>query len=580
MPVLPRATTALVGLAALTALSGCSLQSNKVAEPPAAPQAVRSGGDLRVGVTAPGGIDPIDAYEPAGKLISSAMCDTLVSLDPVTGQVREAIATGWVVTNDGGITLKTRKGVRFNDGSAFTAKDVNYSLQQLLAAANGSKVAGVAQQFASYGTKASDVLADPNNAPDVANLVSSTDLQVSTTRPDGGALRSFAEPAMAPISRTAYERDSTAFAARPVCVGPYRLAKPYRPGDTRITLVRANSYYKHNVGYTGGGAGYPDMIVFRVYPTSAAALAGYARHEVDVVQVPNTLTSTVQDGASLVYGPATGVEFLGMPSGTPGPMTDLDLRQALSLALDRGRLARDVFGPSAQPATGFEPPALAITTGTTLDSKTGKGAPLSRCSSSPVGADVVSARRHLAAASKRLGADNLRALTLTVNNDAPYPQLARAVTAQWRATLGLSVKVITRPWNDYLSAANGSPGLAGMFRIRWASDLTAPTVTFNDQQSYLSTLLSSDATSNGNWEHWDDRTFDYGLTVDAAQLTDVQQRGIAFGKLADLACKQLPLLPLVFQRPTFLVRSTTVGSARPVPVGRDGVLLLRELYLK
>jgi oligopeptide transport system substrate-binding protein len=261
-------------------------------------------------------------------------------------------------------------------------------------------------------------------------------------------------------------------------------------------------------------------------------------------------------------------------------MNDLDLRQALSLALDRRRLAADVFGPSAQPATGFEPPALAITTGTTLDSKTGKGAPLSRCGSSPLGPDVVSARRHLAAATKSLGADKLRDLTLTVNTDIPYPQLAKAVTAQWRATLGLSVKVVTRPWNDYLSAANGSTGLASMFRIRWASDLTAPTVTFNDQQVYLSTLLSSDATSNGNWEHWSDRTFDYGLSVDAARLTDVQQRGIAFGKLADIACQQLPLLPLVFQRPTYLVRSTTVGSARPVSVGRDGLLLLRELYIK
>jgi ABC-type transport system substrate-binding protein len=179
-----------------------------------------------------------------------------------------------------------------------------------------------------------------------------------------------------------------------------------------------------------------------------------------------------------------------------------------------------------------------------------------------------------------LGADKLRDLTLTVNTDIPYPQLAKAVTAQWRATLGLSVKVVTRPWNDYLSAANGSTGLASMFRIRWASDLTAPTVTFNDQQVYLSTLLSSDATSNGNWEHWSDRTFDYGLSVDAARLTDVQQRGIAFGKLADIACQQLPLLPLVFQRPTYLVRSTTVGSARPVSVGRDGLLLLRELYIK
>jgi oligopeptide transport system substrate-binding protein len=275
------------------------------------------------------------------------------------------------------------------------------------------------------------------------------------------------------------------------------------------------------------------------------------------------------------------VEFLGLPSGTTGPLTDPDLRLALSLAVDRTKLVQEVFGPAAQPATGFEPPALAITQGTSLDNKRAKGAPLASCgSTTPAAPDLAAAQRHFAAATARMGAGKLSTLTLTVNNDAPYPQLAKAVAAQWQAALGLKGKVLTSPWRDYLAKANDSAGFTGAFRLRWASDMTAPVPTYNDQQSFLGSLLFGESTNLGNWAHWSERTFDFGMVDDAAPVTEVQQRGIAYAKLASIACKQLPLIPLAFERPAFLVRSGTIGSARPVPVGRDGVLLLRELYLK
>ena len=74
--------TALLAVTLSVSLSACGLSVAKVGHPPSAPTGAHRGGVLRVGVTAPGGIDPLNAYEPVGKLISTALCDTLVSLDP------------------------------------------------------------------------------------------------------------------------------------------------------------------------------------------------------------------------------------------------------------------------------------------------------------------------------------------------------------------------------------------------------------------------------------------------------------------------------------------------------------------
>jgi ABC-type transport system substrate-binding protein len=487
------------------------------------------------------------------------------------------------VLSDGvALTVKLRHGVRFTDGKELRSRDINYSLQQLLAPSTGSYVSGLAKQFAALtlDSKPESVLADPDKAADVARSVSKFDFQVLQRTVDGGALRAFAEPALAPVSAAAHSRDPQAFSSRPVCVGPYVLAKPYRGGDREITLTRSKSYYGKNVGYTSGGTGYADSIVFTIFPTAAAAIAAYDKGQVDVVQVPRDQVARTKDVASRVYGLATGVEYLGLPGVSTGPFSDADLRLALSLAVDRTKLVGDVFGPAAQVATGFEPPVLEISKGRSLANKEVKGAPLASCGDrTPATPDLTRARAALGAVVKRAGKP-LTGFTLEVNDDAPYPAMARAVAEQWRTGLGLDVKVVTSDWRSYLAKGTGGTGFTSPFRMRWSTDATAPEPTYNNQQRFLAPLAAEAGATLANWSHYSDRSFEFALAETAGRATEVGERGVAFAALSRQLCEQLPMIPLAFDRPAFLVRSTVLGSARSLPVGRDGGLLLRELYLR
>src|SRR5204863_8374350 len=88
------------------------------------------------------------------------------------------------------------------------------------------------------------------------------------------------------------DKDPAAFAQKPVCTGPYMVAKPWTPGDD-VTLVRSKTYYNANKAYTRGGSGYADQIVFRALPDTGPDMPDFATGyallvdgKLDVADVP------------------------------------------------------------------------------------------------------------------------------------------------------------------------------------------------------------------------------------------------------------------------------------------------------
>lgn len=580
-------------------LSACSLlPGERNATPPPAPASATSGGTITVGVTPPGGIDPVNAYEPVGKLISSTMCDTVVTLDPDTGQVREGLARSVVFSPDGStLTFKMRRGLRFNDGSKLGPKDVDFSLRLLYARSTASYVRDLVLPFAagisgSQGGKVKEtsVLVDDigssSNRQPIAQALNEADFQMFADRGNGGAIRSLAEPAMAPISEAAYRRSPKDFAQSPVCVGPYRLEKPYQPGDASLTLVRSPAYYAQNVGYTGGGKGYFDRIVFRIYKTPELAYAGFARGEVDVVGVPPSQAASAAASRDVVRGNQTAVDYLGVPTSLD-PWSNSSFRRALSLALDRTALARSI-GASSAPATGFLPSALSLRAGANgirsgaVQTTSAKATTFAGCgSSTPHTPDIAGARAALAQAKQDVAVrEGLgQPLTLYVNEDGTYATMAKLAAAQWKSALGINVTVTPLRWADYLQKASQGPGFDGAFHLGWSTDATSPVVMYSDAQVFLKPLFTS--TGSSNWGHWESTDFDFSFTEDAARSTNVNDRGVFFGRLEQQLCKAMPSIPIAFSSPLYLVRKSRIASARHSFLAQSTAMpVLREMYLR
>lgn len=582
-----RSRAVALGLAVILTASACAAQVEPPrGDPPAADPAARVGGTLRIGITAPGRIDPIGAATPGARLVTQAMCDTLVQLDPVTRQVKAGLAKSWVEADNGSfITFMPLHDQRFSDGTVLKASDLNESLKAQVAAYNGSPFARLAQVFAKgvLGSQAKDatevnplLLQGTDAAHDPAQILDDYDVQVKASPNNGAALRLFADPSFAPVSAAALADDYEAFVAKPACVGPYTLTAPYRSDATSITLERNRDYPASNLGFTRGGAGYADRLVFTIYPDDEAAYRAYRAGQVDIAPLPVAHRTTPGVPATdVVVGAATGIDYIGLSASSGTPLLKRrEVRQALSLVLDRRKLAA-MAGAGTAPATGFLPPSLQIAPG---DGPSESGLSLLTCASASSPTPQVAAARALLA---RAGID-LRGQPIPLEfDDAPASQaVAAEVGRQWEQALGVKVQPLIGLWSAYSTVASSYDGYRAAFLMSWATDAVVPVPGVPEVATYLRQLFTSPTAENSNWAKWNDKTFDKQVEQGLGDTSDQRSREQTVAQLGARLCEELPYVPVTQTATPWLMRAAAVGGARTVRTGVDGLPLLRELYMR
>lgn len=540
-----------IAAVALAALSSCTgLATNRVEDFRRADPGARPGGRLVVGIAAPASIDPGNVSDPSGALVSSLVCEPLVQLDPLTGELAHGIVET-VTVDRTRFALKLRSGVRFHDGATLTAQDVVYSLSRVARHDYAGAQADVLRPVAGYAEIHAPL--PPTETGDPADrtiagvrAISRNALEVTLDEENAEFLRALSLPLAAPVPRELPDRDP-GFADRPVCAGPYRIVRPYRHGDTAIELHRFPEYYGRNDAFAGGGAGYPDVIEFRIEPDRDAEMRDFEAGVLDVAHVPaDRVREARRLGARFMEGPLPTVELLGLPTSRP-PFDDPRVRGALSRALDRARLVAEVYDGGRRPADRFLPFA---------------GLPASdACARATTGAPGGALLRG-------------RTLRLEVNDDFRNVALARAVAAQWRRALGLDVEVEVTPWTSYLAEATSPRGFRSLFRESWAPP-------YPSADAVLYPLFHSRQIGRNNWARYNSRPFDRRIDRSARREEDEDVRPLKYLSLEETLCREMPLIPLTFGQEEYLVRVDRVGAAAGEFFDRwTGRPLLRELYVR
>lgn len=312
----------------------------------------KRGGDLVAGLTAdPSTFNQLFASGMGNITVTDRLSADLVHVNRSTLDLEPSLATRWEADRTGRhYTLHLRRGVRFSDGSPFSADDVVFTLRAVADPKVQSPMAGQLEVDGVF--------------PSIARIDDFT-VRLSFPRPVGMGIRMLDSIPMLPKNRLdVFHRQGRLAAAwgptvNPTEVaglGPFRL-REYRRG-VRIVLER-NPYYwkKDRAGVT---LPYLDTITFLIIQDLNAEALRFRQGELDLISAPSlnphsyaNLSRSRGEYALRDLGPGMNMEFLWFNlNGAAAKGSDPDklalfekteFRRAVSHALNREGMTRSLL---------------------------------------------------------------------------------------------------------------------------------------------------------------------------------------------------------------------------------------------
>jgi oligopeptide transport system substrate-binding protein len=303
---------------------------------------------LRVNVAAdPAMMDPITNSDlVAGGILGNVYEGFTDKKDD--GTVIPALATSWDVLSGGkAIRFHLRKGVLFHSGRAFTAKDVKYTFETLLAP--GSR-GGVTAEYLDQVVGAADVRAGQAMNLEGVTIIDDHTVEVRFTTPD----------VLFPIypfqfmdSGIVAELGADWMTKASAGTGAFKFTRWKR--GVEVDLEANKAYW--------GEAPKIDGVRFLIVPNPDTALAQYDSGELDLLDVQEAIFRRVLRDAryteQIQKAPRAQSRYLGMNQNLYAPFKDIRVRQAISLSLDRDAMIRGLYDGAAFPLNGVVTPGVA-----------------------------------------------------------------------------------------------------------------------------------------------------------------------------------------------------------------------------
>ena len=478
------------------------------------------GGTLRWAIRRPAAIVPGEATDDAGLLVVDTLFDSLTRVDDA-GEVHPAAAVRWRSSDDGRRWRFTLRGdARYHDGTLVRARDFAASWAHTVGLGlTGSHLQDVVGYRALRDGR-TDQLAG-------VRAVDESTLEIRLRHPMMDLPALVAHPTLAPLpaGATAARR----FADQPVGNGPYRIAERWGRGQF-IRVQRDRDW--HN-GPSERSSARIREIVFRIIDADAAYVA-FQQGRVDVAPVPagarrqalRTYGPADQGrGPGVVDTPSPTLYFLAFHMDTP-PWDDVEVRRALSRAIDRAALVEAQRDLELDPARWIVPPALQEV--------------------APAVCDTCLHLPSLAAdAFRRAGVTEV---TLTIDAEGGHERVARRIRADL-ADVGVVVTVETLPFEAYLTGIEA--GEIALYRFGWQAQYPSAGAMLEAVVRSGGPRERGDGANYGGYA--DDRV---DKLLDRARRGRSAERGQLWARVEERALRDQAIVPL------FSFRQRTVISER------------------
>ena len=402
-------------------------------------------------------------------------------------------AESWEASEDGLTwTFTMRDGLKWSDGTDLNAKDFEYSFKRMVdpntAAPYAETCLGMIDGFeeaAGFPDADGNPTAEPN--PDALNVKASDDgktLTIVLSYPCSYFDKMAAFAAMSPVQQATVEANGDSWCTSAdtfVSNGPYMITD-WTPSE-RIVLSKNPNY----VGGWDNSKIVSDTITLLLLEDSSASYAAYNSGEAQLVKdVPTdeipSLTRA-EDGGDFYLDEIMGTYYISL-NDQEEPFTDVRVRKALSLAIDRDYVANTIMQGIYTPATALVGPGIVDENGYFMDNANG-GEPYI---SDDYEANLEEAKSLLAEAGYPDG-EGFPTITYSANDSGYHIPVAEYLQQAW-GELGITMNIDKVEWSSFIPMRRA--GDYDISRNGWSMD-------YNDPSNMLELFTTNNGNNDGKY---------------------------------------------------------------------------------
>lgn len=427
-----------------------------------------------------------DLATDGNSFIMQSMCVSGLAMLDADGQPQSDLAEKWDVSEDGKTyTFHLRDGIKWSNGDPVTADDFVYGWRRLVDPDTASEYNFIVSTIGVVN--ADEVIAGEKPVEDLG--VEATDdstFVVHLTQPCGFLLGLMAFPSFFPLNQKFYEEKGDQFGVGSVddilYCGPYTMTD-WQAGN-QYTFTKNDDYWDADAVDT-------DTVTFKFLQDTQSAMLEFQQGNIDVVKLASEQVDAYKNEEGFttrLTGYAWRLDF----NYEVDKLNNLDLRKAISLAIDRNSLADDVLKDGSIAAKGFIPEQFAYgpdgkdyreTSGDLIDTD----------------ADADAAEAEYEKAKAALGGDVT--IDLLYEDSEACKAVAENLQQQLQTALpGLTVTMNCKPKKTRLELSNSHQ--YEVMLTRWGPD-------YADPQTYLDLFRSTRAGYTGTYVNDDYNTLLY-----------------------------------------------------------------------
>jgi len=510
---------------------GCSPRTGSRDNEPtlgAAPDAVTASRTLYRGLPGePRTLDPQLADDTYSFQILGDLFEGLTAEDR-HGQVVPGVASSWTVNTAGTIyTFQLRPNAKWSDGKRTVAAEF---VQGLRRAVDPKTASGSADLLAII-KGATDITAGRKRVDDLGvAAIGESSVQIELEHPAPFILQILSRPIATPMHL------STGQGSKGIVTnGPYILVS--RIPNSLIQLAR-NPYYWDSANVAIAEVRYVNA------ESEATELREYIAGQVDLtftIPMPDLSRISQQYGSEVQTAPILGTLYLALNLSDPQMRNSRDLRQALSMAVDREAIAQHVM-------MGVTPAFALVAEG--IHGYTSPEYEWSKWS-----------REHQLTYAKSLferagySAKKILHLRLYFNRDEGIQRIMVAVAGSWKQNLGVESELISDEFRVFL-AGRKDRNRWDVARLGWNAD-------YDDPASFLDVFAHDNGQNDSGYE-----SSAFNNLIDKARVEPQEEnRSILLRQSEQVLLADYPIIPVYFYKARRLVKPY-LGGAEITPMNR------------